>query len=170
VPLVLAVALPRGDRQEWLVEKAVELGVSRIVPWQTQHSVARPTEKSIQRLKRSVIEASKQCGRNRLMVVDPPCEFERYVNCAEPGISLLAHPLTGKGAGTHELTQLVRRQDVRHGARIGIGPEGGFSDREVTQARAAGWQPIDLGRRILRTETAAVALAAHLAIVLADPS
>ena len=67
VALTLAVALPKGDRQRWLVEKATELGVSCLVPLVTARGVAQPVDRAIERLRQSVIEASKQCGRNRLM-------------------------------------------------------------------------------------------------------
>ena len=69
VRLTLAVALPKGDRQRWLVEKAVELGVAELVPLETQRGVAQPSDAALERLRRSVIEASKQCGRNRLMEI-----------------------------------------------------------------------------------------------------
>ena len=68
----LAVALPKGDRQKWLVEKAVELGIAAIVPIITTRSVAKPDEHALGRLRRAVIEASKQCGRNRLLEISPP--------------------------------------------------------------------------------------------------
>jgi 16S rRNA (uracil1498-N3)-methyltransferase len=168
VPLVLAVALPRGDRQEWLVEKAVELGVSRLVPWQTERSVARVTEKSIERLRRTVIEASKQCGRNRLMEVESPWNFNAYVECVAEGPSLLAHPYFEDDVSPQPTWTTLERKSLGEGVRMGIGPEGGFSDVEVQQALKAGWWPIRLGPRILRTETAALALAAHVALILAD--
>ena len=89
--LVLAVALPRGDRQEWLVQKAVELGVTQLVPWQTHRSVARANEKSLERLRRTVIEASKQSGRNRLMEISATCDFADFLPQAAARPSLLAH-------------------------------------------------------------------------------
>src|SRR5688572_20455070 len=67
--LTLAVALPKGDRQKWLVEKATELGAARIVPLVTERGVAQPVEAALERLRRTVIEASKQCGRNVLLEV-----------------------------------------------------------------------------------------------------
>jgi len=73
-PVTLAVALPKGERQKWLIEKATELGVSRIIPLVTEHGVAQPTEQAIERLRRGVIEASKQCGRNRLMDIGVPID------------------------------------------------------------------------------------------------
>jgi 16S rRNA (uracil1498-N3)-methyltransferase len=67
--LTLAVALPKGERQRWLIEKAVELGVARIIPLTTKRGVAQPTAAATERLRRAVIEASKQCGRNRLLEI-----------------------------------------------------------------------------------------------------
>ena len=92
-PLVLGVALPKGDRQRWLVEKAVELGVSRLIPLETTRSVAQPNAKAVERLRRATIEASKQCGRNRLMEVAPPQKWSDFLRStvAAP-IRLVAHP------------------------------------------------------------------------------
>ena len=71
-PLTLGIALPKGDRQRWLMEKATGLGVTQLTPLITERGVAQPTDDARRRLERAVIEASKQCGRNRLMVVAVP--------------------------------------------------------------------------------------------------
>ena len=70
--LTLGVALPKGDRQRWLVEKATELGVARIVPLLTERSNDRESPAALDKLRRAVIEASKQCGRNRLLEITSP--------------------------------------------------------------------------------------------------
>ena len=75
ISLMLAVSLPKGDRQRWLIEKAVELGVSRLVPLVTERSVVQPSDQVRARLRKTVIEASKQCGRNRLMEVAEPVNW-----------------------------------------------------------------------------------------------
>ena len=75
----LGVALPKGDRQAWLVEKAVELGVARLTPLETERSVAQPSDKALVRLRRGVIEASKQCGRNRLMQIEEPQRWSSFI-------------------------------------------------------------------------------------------
>ena len=72
VSLSIAVALPKGDRQKWLAEKLSELGVERLLPLVTERGVAEATDAARARLERAVIEACKQCGRDRLMAVDPP--------------------------------------------------------------------------------------------------
>ena len=92
IELHLAVALPKGDRSRWLVEKMVELGVRRIVPLECERSVVRIRPESLARLERTVIEASKQCGRNRLTELSPPLPFSHWLKQAEDSdLRLLAH-------------------------------------------------------------------------------
>ena len=76
--LTLAVALPKGDRQQVLVEKATELGVAGLVPLVTQRGVAQPSDSALNRLRRAAIEAAKQCGRNRLMEIAAPASWSDY--------------------------------------------------------------------------------------------
>ncbi len=91
--LTLGAALPKGDRQKWLVEKAVELGVTRLVPLDTSRGVAQPAASTLSRLRRAVIEASKQCGRNRLMEIAPSQTWVEYLRAAPPEARrIVAHP------------------------------------------------------------------------------
>jgi len=153
--LTLAVALPKGDRQKWLVEKLTELGVDVLVPLLTERGVAEATPSAIERLTRGVIEACKQCGRDRLMEIGQPVTVAEIV-AARPShaIGLVANPAGGPLAGGWQQAAAV----------IGlVGPEGGFTATEFAAADAAGWRRITLGHYVLRTETAAVALAARLA-------
>ena len=148
-PLVIASALPKGDRADFLLEKLVELGVSTFVPLICERSVVVPKEHKKEKYERAVIEASKQCGRNRLMEVRPPCKFAEYIRQAFKGEKRILHTGSAKAYG---------QQSV--GAKIWlIGPEGGFTDAEVALAVEYGWQPSSLGPRILRIETAAIAAA-----------
>jgi 16S rRNA (uracil1498-N3)-methyltransferase len=157
-PVVLGVALPKGDRQKWLVEKAVELGVARIVPVQTARSVAQPTANALERLRRSVIEASKQCGRNRLMEISEPETIDAFLaGVSGAALRLVAHP---SGDPLPEWNARISRA----GLYVAIGPEGGFTDDETARALAAGWQIVTLGPRILRVETAAIAVASYAAL------
>jgi 16S rRNA (uracil1498-N3)-methyltransferase len=89
VSVTLAVALPKGERQKWLVEKATELGVTRLVPLVTERGVAQPVEAALDRLRRSVIEASKQCGRNRLLEIDSPATAIDFFAAASPAATRL---------------------------------------------------------------------------------
>lgn len=153
-PLTLAVALPKGDRQKVLVEKLVELGVTRLIPLETEHGVAEATPSALIRLRRQVIEASKQCGRNRLMEIAEPLSLARLIDATRSDEErILAHP---SGSALPGLAP-------QGSTTAAVGPEGGFTDDEVAQAVAAGWKIASLGPRILRIETAAIALAALLA-------
>ncbi len=165
VDLTLGVALPKGERQRWLVEKAVELGVKRLVPLETERSVARPGERTLTRLRRTVIEASKQCGRNRLMEIAQPQPWPDFVDRTQRAhLRLLAHPRS-RAAETEPLPgqKSLASLGSSHGVVLAVGPEGGFTGNEITQATSAGWQLVDLGPRTLRTETAAILLASMAA-------
>jgi 16S rRNA (uracil1498-N3)-methyltransferase len=158
-PLVVGVALPKGERQKWLVEKLTELGTTTLVPLVTARGVAQPTGNALGRLARWVIEASKQCGRNRLTEIESPQTWQEWIavdDGAEDALRLVAHPggqpLAGLDLATARPTWLA------------IGPEGGLTDEEAAAAVDAGWQTVDLGPRIMRVETAAVALVAAVAL------
>ncbi len=119
--LTLGVALPKGDRQKWLVEKATELGVARLVPLETERSVAQPSESTLQRLRRAVIEASKQCGRNRLMEVAAPRAWEDFLAVNRQRIASLCRA-PRCGAAAMDLTARSSRRSRRtrrwiHGRR-----------------------------------------------------
>ncbi len=160
--LLMAVALPRGDRQEWLTQKLVELGVTALVPLQTQRSVALPGNQTQTRLERAVIEASKQCGRNRLLEIRRAMPFQAFLAEPTTALRLMAHP----GQTSRPLGQVLAAMCVQPTSefRAVIGPEGGFCDDERQLAQDLGWSLVDLGTRMLRTETAAVALAARLVL------
>ena len=154
LPIVLHIAapLPKGDRAWFLVEKLTELGVTTLTILSTERSVVLPREAKLEKLERQVIEASKQCGRNALMRIEGPRKLGEFLrDDGLPKIRLFAHPATERGP-------LLPQADVA----ACVGPEGGFTDAEVTLARDAGWRPIDLGPRILRVETAALALAVRM--------
>ncbi len=151
--LTLGVALPKGDRQKWLVEKATELGVVRLVPLETERAVAQPGDNALERLRRAVIEASKQCGRNRLMEIASPQSWNEFLTANnEVASRLVAHPSVKESRSSLMQATVI----------AAVGPEGGFTEEEVARAESQSWQLIGLGPRTLRVETAAVALAARL--------
>src|SRR5207237_3041600 len=142
-----------------LVEKLTELGVTRLVPRRTQRSVVHPRS---DRLERTVIEACKQCGRNRLMEIAPLTEWSVYFSVDSMAIKVLAHPsgvqlehFESHHASRKELgAQATDESSVAcaPGSQIinlAIGPEGGFTDEEVAAAIATGWRTVSLGPRIL---------------------
>lgn len=150
--LEVAAPLPKGDRTQFLVEKLTELGVTRFVPLECHYSNTHPREAKRTKLERYVIEASKQCGRNLLMQIDELTTWENHVGRGESGeLRILAHP-----AATQERPRIEHAGNVR----VAVGPEGGFTEDEVALAVAHGWQLMHLGSRILRVETAAIAMAA----------
>jgi 16S rRNA (uracil1498-N3)-methyltransferase len=150
--LEVAAPLPKGDRGKFLVEKLTELGVGVYVPLRTERSVVHPAETHCEKLKRQVIEASKQCGRNTLMEVREVTPWAQYLSSsALPDYRVLAHP------GVHDV---IGPRRALGNIAIAVGPEGGFSDAEITCALNAGWKRIGMGPRMLRVETAAIVLAA----------
>lgn len=151
--LEIAAPVPKGDRGQFLVEKLTELGVTTFVPLLCHRAVVQPGEGKIDKLSRYVIEASKQCGRNVLMEIAEPVEWAEYCRRGKPGeLRLLAHP------GAKNTSLPARAGPVC----CAVGPEGGFTDEEVTLALENGWQAINLGPRVLRVETAALAMATML--------
>ena len=169
VDLSLSVALPKGDRQRWLVEKAVELGVRRVTPLVTERGVAQPIEKALSRLRRTVIEASKQCGRNRLMEITTPVSAVEYL--ASPTIAETLRAMADP-SGRRTLSDLLANSNWTASKPIvfAVGPEGGFSEQELSVAATNGWPVIGLGPRILRIETAAIYLASAVAAHLSSQS
>jgi 16S rRNA (uracil1498-N3)-methyltransferase len=160
--VVVAAALPKGDRADYLVEKLVEVGATRFVPLVTTRGVVVPKDRTVEKLERAVIEASKQCGRNRLMAVGSP--LAAPLLWGSPGLppaKFLLH--------TAEATPAARvpRDQLAGGVAFAVGPEGGFTPDEVAAATAAGWQPLGFGPRVLRVETAAVVAASWATGLLA---
>jgi 16S rRNA (uracil1498-N3)-methyltransferase len=163
--LEVAAPLPKGDRAQYLVEKLTELGATRFIPLRTQRSVVLPRETRREKLERYVIEASKQCGRNVLLQIEPLTDWASYcVRDELPPMRLLAHPWVDPASRAGLVPTAVRLdspdlQPFERDMALTVGPEGGFTEEEISEARAAGWQIIDLGPRILRVETAALVLA-----------
>jgi 16S rRNA (uracil1498-N3)-methyltransferase len=148
--LTLATAVPKGERFDWLVEKATELGVAALRPLVTERSVVDPRPTKLDRLRRLSIEASKQCGRSRLLDIGPPTSLAQLVAQPPPGVRVLAHPRGVAPTGWPRVAE-------RPSAVLAVGPEGGFTDAEVAIARAAGWVLGSLGPTTLRIETAGLA-------------
>jgi 16S rRNA (uracil1498-N3)-methyltransferase len=151
--LTLAVAAGDRDRFSWMVEKAVELGVTHIVPLETARSSGVATgirEAHLRRLRRHALEATKQCGVAWAVLVEEPLSLDDFRGRALAGSGWLADR-----AGAPPPTRLGG-----NALTVVIGPEGGFADAERTGLVAAGYLPIVLGPHALRFETAALAAAA----------
>lgn len=153
----IACALPKGNRQKFLIEKLVEVGVSQFIPILAERSVADCDDGVRARLTRHVIEACKQCGRNVLMEIAPRHDLKQLcdVEFDSPTRRLVADP-----SAADCLSQIEPSLAVA----VAIGPEGGFTEEERLQLNDAGWQSVGLGPAILRIETAALAAAATLGV------
>jgi len=149
--LTIAAAMPKGDRGDFLIEKLVELGVTRFVPLHTERTIVQPKESRLEKLQQAVIEASKQCGRNVLMRIDELTRWNEFVKQSRDGAKAILHP---DGEPLRSLETKSRN------VAFAVGPEGGFTEEEVSLAESAGWRRVSLGPRILRVETAAIAAAA----------
>lgn len=157
--IAMGVALPKGDRQKFLIEKLTELGVHSLTPLKTDRGVVQPDGQTVERLRRAVIEASKQCGRNRLLEIHTPCQASEFFTSTNSiGLRLIAHPDDATRI-SQRLSEMIRKSPSKDVA-IAIGPEGGFTENELSHAAQAGWLFISLGPGILRIETAAIAAAA----------
>ena len=159
----LVQCVPRGDRMDFIVQKATELGVARIVPVLSQRSVVRldkeQAESKAVHWRAVVVSACEQCGRNRLPTIE----------AAQPLLNYLGKSAQGTGPrlvfepGSAPQPRAAQRQPSHAAdmdiaaAEIAIGPEGGFAGDELEAFRVAGFSQIALGPRVLRTETAALA-------------
>lgn len=161
--LIVAVAPPKGDRFRWMVEKLTELGVDRLIPLRTERSVVDPRDSKLEKLELNVVAACKQCGRNQLMAIEPVQPLsEALEQNGEHARFLFGHPVAEAINGAVLQAEPIARRVLL------IGPEGGFSPGELELLASHGAQPVALGRHILRTETAAIALAAVLVSAQCD--
>jgi 16S rRNA (uracil1498-N3)-methyltransferase len=151
----LALAVAAGDRERftWMAEKAVELGVTRLIPLETERTTgvaSRVKQSHIEKLRRVVLEATKQCGAVWAPAVDPPLSIHEFLARQLLGTGWLADMAGTVPAADLDSTPLT----------ILVGPEGGFSPEERAAILGVGYQPVALGPNTLRFETAALAAAA----------
>lgn len=156
--VTLYQAIAKGERMDWAIQKAVELGAGRIVPVLTRYTVVQLDEKKAQkrmeRYRRIAAEAAKQCRRDYVPEVAAPASFAEAMAAADAPMKLIAWVQEGDQG----LKDVLRSIDIPDRADICIGPEGGFAEEEIKTARDHGWRSVGLGPRILRTETAGLAL------------
>jgi 16S rRNA (uracil1498-N3)-methyltransferase len=158
--LTLAVALLKGEKFEWVIQKAVELGVSGIIPLLTKRTEVKlqDPKKKLERWRKIVPEASKQCGRAKLMNIGAPVEFAGWVEAASVGPAGLTDWVLfseRNGTGFSGLENTNRLMAL-------IGPEGGWDETEIKLAQAKKMRIVTLGGRILRAETAVITVSALL--------
>ncbi|HEY0010122.1 MAG TPA: RsmE family RNA methyltransferase [Tepidisphaeraceae bacterium] len=161
-PLIVASAVPKGDRADWLVEKLSELGVTTWQPLRTARSVVHPDGPSkYERWNRIAVEAAKQSKRVGTMRIEPLAAVSLFVANAPSGQTVLL----STGTGAIALSTAARMTAIDH---LLIGPEGGWTPEEEAQFTAAGLTRATLGATILRIETAAIVAAAILCVSRAE--
>lgn len=179
--LTLAQALAKGEKFDFIIQKATELGVSRIAPLVTRYADVRLDDQQItrrvERWRRISLEAVKQCGRRKLVEISAPRTLSEFFNDGEP-----APPSSGITSQTHRALLLfserggVTLTDALGGTSNGspvvalVGPEGGWSDDELALLNEFGCKSVTLGPRVLRTETAAVVAITLIQHALGDVS
>ncbi len=154
--ITVFMAYPKGDKLETVIQKAVELGAYRIVPFESSRCIKRPdAEKSAkrnERLERIAHEAAKQCGRASLPSVTLPISYNEMIEEAKKiDLPIFCY----EGDGVRSLKAILEEyKDVPRSIAVIVGSEGGFSESEAIEAQNAGLKMANLGPRILRCETA----------------
>ncbi|MFT4058158.1 MAG: 16S rRNA (uracil(1498)-N(3))-methyltransferase [Legionella sp.] len=160
----LGQAISKGERMEWVMQKAVELGVATIRPIITTRCVVKLDKermaKKLHQWQAIVIAACEQCGRNTVPKVHQPVYLQEYLQEAQADLKLILEPETDNNWRAYD----VQKNTIA----LLIGPEGGFSEAEVQLALSQDFQPLSLGPRILRTETAAITALSVLQAVGGD--
>ena len=161
--LTLAVALLKGEKFDLIVQKATELGVTSLIPIITSRADVKiksddDAERKITRWRRIALEATKQCGRARLLKIERPVSFSDLVDQSANAVRFMFAERDGSSFDSL-LDAFTAKPD---NVIALIGSEGGFSDEEIDQARDSGCKIVTLGGRIMRAETAAIAIAALL--------
>ena len=158
--IYLFQGLPKQDKMELIVQKAVELGVYQVIPVATKRAVvkldAKKAKKKVERWQQIAVSAAKQAGRGIIPAVGEVRTYAQALKYAEElDVVLIPYELA---EGMEETKQIIA--EIRPGQSVGIfiGPEGGFEKEEVEQAVKAGAEPLTLGKRILRTETAGLTM------------
>lgn len=159
--ITLAQAVPKGKNMDLIVQKATELGASRIVPLLSERTVVQldggELEKKRRKWQRVAIEACKQCGQNWIPEIAAPVNVEAFVRSAKDPLRLVA--AIGAGASPLKAILAAREQDGAPrpaAATVMIGPEGDFTPAEISTALSHGFLALSLGPIILRSETAAI--------------
>lgn len=148
----LGIAVSRGERMDWIVQKSTELGVSSITPLTTEHTgvklKAERADKKVHHWRQIAISACEQCGRNRLPTIYPLQALNLWLESTVAERKFVLY---------HRADSPTRVGDVPATIALLVGPEGGFSENEIEAAEQAGYTSLRLGPRVLRTETAPLA-------------
>ncbi len=161
VEITLLVGLPKADKMDFILEKATELGCSRVVPFRSSRTIprldGREARRKILRWERVALAAAKQCGSGRVPEIPGLVSFPEAIAI---GARSAGRIVLYEGVGRFGLARALAEMETADSVSLLIGPEGGFSEEEVREAESAGFVRTGLGQRILRVETAALAAVA----------
>ena len=164
--LTLAQGIARGEKMDWILQKATELGVARIVPIVTERTEVKLDEERAERRiahwTQVIASGCEQSGRTRLPQLEAPQRLDRWLATLEDDAALRLALIPGGDVVARELAPIT------HGALLCVGPEGGLSDKDITMLQQTRFRALRLGPRILRTETAGVAALAALQALQGD--
>ncbi len=162
VEIDIAFAIPKGKRSHLLIQKCTELGVHKLIPTNYARSVVKLRDDcsvKIEKWQKIAIEASKQCGRNTITEISEVVDFDNILNTAKS----YDLPLFACSQSNSDNLKNTLQEHPKPNSILGlIGPEGGFTSNEIEMAKRAGCKFVSLGSRILRVETAAIAVSAIL--------
>ncbi len=165
IEITLCQAVPKTDKMEAIIRHTTELGVGRIIPFHAERSVPRwPAEKSLQKRERwqkIAVEASRQCGRTDIPEIGEIASLTEVLRSTHPEWLNLICWEEESARGIREVLRDPENDGTR-GFLLVVGPEGGFDKKEIDQAQQAGFLSVSLGKRVLRVDTAAVAVIAVL--------
>ncbi len=162
--MTLFQGLPKNDKMALILQKTTEIGVTQIVPLHTEHALQKPSPNRYERWHRVVIAATKQSKRAWLPELCDPQTFQAALSQLDHfSLRLLLNPDSNPASHTQHIREVLRNTPQAATIALFVGPEGGFSDQEVSTAIEKGCIPVTLGTNILRTETAAIVAVAAIA-------
>lgn len=158
IDIVLAQSLLKGEKMDYLIQKATELGVRRVIPFFSSRSIPLPdrskTLERHQRWERIAIEASKQCGRGFIPKIEVLCDYSEMLSLASrESLRLILHEKEGR-----RLKEVLSDPQDRRRIFFVVGPEGGLTQKEIDESKGKEFVPVFMGERILRAETASLCL------------
>ncbi|CAM3116190.1 16S rRNA (uracil(1498)-N(3))-methyltransferase [Filibacter tadaridae] len=159
VEVTIACGLPKGDKLDTIVQKGTELGMAAIIPFEAERSIVKWDDKKgskkVERLRKIAKEAAEQCHRTVIPEVESPSSFRQLIEqSTRYDVLLVADEEDAKSGEPHRIADRLKQVHPNQKVLAVFGPEGGLSRKEADTLRSAGFLPIALGPRILRTETA----------------
>ncbi len=149
--ITLVQAIPKGKNMDWIVQKAVELGVSKIQPIVTHNTIVSPGDEKAEKWRRTALEACKQCAQFTIPVIEDPMTFDVWLKSPDPSELKIIASLA---ENTQNFRETLAAQPKIETISILIGPEGDFTPHETQAALTVGYIPVTLGNLVLRVETA----------------